>query len=46
MKNEHTAARLNLDQTGEWRKGKIEATFEIGIQKENGLTKSTMWKEA
>ena len=46
MKNEHSATPLNLDQTGEHRKGKIEATFGIGIQKENGLTKSTVLKEA
>lgn len=45
-KKEHSVATLNLDQTGEWRKGKTEATFGIGIQKENGLTKSSMLKEA
>lgn len=46
MKNEHNVTTVNLDQTGEWRKGKIETTFGIGIQKENRLTKSTMLKGA
>lgn len=46
MKGEHSAATLNLDQTGEQRKGKIEATFGIGILKENEWTKSNMLKEA
>lgn len=31
-----------MDQTGEWRKGTIEATFGTGIQEEKGLTKSTI----
>lgn len=44
MTNEHSAATLNLDQTGECRKGKTEATFGIGIQKENELTKSNTVK--
>lgn len=46
MEKEHSATTMNLDQTSEQRKGKIEAAFGIRIQKENGLTKSTMLKEA
>lgn len=41
---ETNSATLNLDLTGEQRKGKIEATF--GIQKENRSTKFTTLKVA
>lgn len=46
MKHKHSVTTLNLDLTGEQRKGKTEATFGVGIQKEKRLTKFTTLKEA
>jgi len=40
MKNECSAATLNLDPTGDGRKDNVEATTGIGIYKENGSDKT------
>lgn len=46
MKHKHSATTLNLDLTGDQRKGKIKSTFGVGIQKEKRLKKFTILKQA